>query len=172
MTSPERDRPYVPEGYGRPETAEGMLEWAAVEQRLASSLHYWLATTRGDGRPHVVPRWGVWLDGKFWYDGSPETIHVRNLRSAGTACTLNLENGKEAVIVEGHSLMAEPPGPEFAVRLSEAMSGKYGEFGYTPGPDSWAGEDSGGLRVITPEKAMAWFDFPIDMTRFVFAEQS
>ena len=48
------------------------------------------------------------------------------------------------------------------------MCSKYAEHGYEPGPESWEGADSGGLRVMTPEKAMAWFDFPIDMTRFRF----
>ena len=88
--------------------------------------------------------------------------------SGNTACVLHLEDGKQAVIVEGHSEMAAPPGPELGARLSEAMCSKYAEHGYEPGPESWEGADSGGLRVMTPEKAMAWFDFPIDMTRFRF----
>lgn len=167
MHEPTRDRPVVPDGYGTPETDDGILEWSAVEDRLRASLHYWLSTTRADGRPHVVPRWGVWLDGRFWYDGSPATAHVKNL-TIDSACVLHLEDGKEAVIVEGRSEVAEPPGPELGARLSEAMSGKYGAQGYEPGPDSWEGPDSGGLRVLTPEKAMAWFEFPTDMTRFRF----
>ena len=167
MSDPVRDRPVVPDGYGRPETAEGMLDWAAVEERLESSLHYWLATTRPDGSPHVVPRWGVWLDDCFWYDGSPETLHVRNL-ARDSSCVLHLEDGGQAVIVEGRSEVAPPPGPEFGGRLSAAMSAKYGEHGYSPEPDSWEGADSGGLRVLTPAKAIAWFEFPTDMTRFRF----
>lgn len=167
MNEPLSDRPVVPDGYGRPETDEGILEWSAVAGRLQSSLHYWLATTRPDGRPHVVPRWGVWLDDRFWYDGSPETRHVQNLNLA-SSCVLHLEDGREAVIVEGHSTAAEPPGLEFGARLSGAMSAKYAEHGYAPGPDSWEGPDAGGLRVLTPVTALAWFDFPSDMTRFRF----
>ena len=167
MTEPTRDRPDVPDGYSLPDADEVLLEWSTVEERLRSSLHYWMATTRPQGAPHVVPRWGVWLDDKFWYDGSPATRHVQNL-SGNTACVLHLEDGKEAVMVEGHSEMAAPPGHVFGARLSEAMCSKYAEYGYEPGPDSWEGADSGGLRVMTPEKAMAWFDFPTDMTRFRF----
>lgn len=168
MSDPIRDRPRVPDGYGRPETDEGLLDWSAVEARLEASHHYWLATTRPDGSPHVVPRWGVWLDGRFWYDGAPSTAHVRYLAD-DNRCTLNLENGKEAVIVEGRSAMATPPGPELGGRLSAAMSDKYRDMGYTPGPDSWDGPDSGGLRVLTPVKVLAWFEFPTDMTRFRFS---
>ena len=167
MAEPIRDRPVVPAGYGVPDTDDGVLEWSAVEDRLRVSLHYWMATTCPDGRPHVVPRWGVWLDGRFWYDGALETIHVTNLNK-NQACVLHLEDGQQAVIVEGRSEAAAPPGLVFGGRLSHAMSEKYGEHGYSPGPDSWDGPDSGGLRVFTPVKAMAWFDFPTDVTRFRF----
>ena len=69
----------MPEGYGVPETDDGLVEWSAVEQLLVEAPQYWMSTTRADGRPHVVPRWGIWLDGHFLYDGSPATVHARNL---------------------------------------------------------------------------------------------
>jgi len=42
----------LPSSYGSPSR---LLDWALVEQRLVDSLHYWLATVRRDGSPHVVP---------------------------------------------------------------------------------------------------------------------
>ena len=171
MSDPARDRPIMPEGYGLPESDGDLLEWSVVEDRLRASLHYWIATTRSDGRPHVVPRWGVWLDGRLWYDGSPETVHVRNL-NRDPACVLHLEDGADAVIVEGRSDVARPPGPELGGRLARAISAKYGARGYAPEADAWEGPDSGGLRVFTPSKALAWFDFPIDVTRFRFPSSS
>ncbi len=167
MNEPTVDRPQIPDGYGVPETADGVLEWTAIEPRLKESLHYWMATTRPDGRPHVVPRWGVWVDGRFWYDGATNTVHVRNL-NANSACVLKLEDGRQAVILEGRSEIADPPGPQFGARLAVEFGRKYAEHGYSPGPDSWDGDDSGGLRVLTPVKAMAWFEFPTDVTRFRF----
>lgn len=157
----------MPDGYGIPESDDGVLEWSAVQDRLKESNHYWMATTRPDGRPHVVPRWGVWLEGQFWYDGAPDTIHVRNL-NADSRCVLHLEDGRQAVIIEGTSVAAAPPGLEFGGRLSAEISSKYGTLGYSPEPNSWEGPDSGGLRVFNPVKAMAWFDFPKDVTRFRF----
>lgn len=162
-----RDRPELPDGYGVPDTDEGILEWAAVEKRLSGSLHYWMATTRPDGRPHVVPRWGAWVDGRFWYDGSPETVHARNL-AGHSACVLHLEDGRHAVILEGTSVTADPPGLEAGGRLAAEIGRKYEDLGYSPEPDSWEGPDAGGLRVFTPLKAIAWFDFPTDVTRFRF----
>src|SRR4051794_13665911 len=97
MTSaptPDRARPTMPEGYGLPETTDGLLSWPTVRQRLVESKHYWLATVRPDGTPHSVPRWGVWVDDRFYYDGAPTTRHVRNLQY-NPACTLTLESGTE-----------------------------------------------------------------------------
>lgn len=164
--APTPDRPDFPEGYGLPETAEGQLTWGQVETRLRESQHYWIGSVRPDGRPHAVPRWGVWLEGRFWYDGAPTTRHTRNVE-ANPAVTLTLESGTEVVIVEGesHATRAEPEG--LGARLAEAF-GKYAEAGYSPTADSWSGEDGGGLRVISPRRVLAWFAFPQDCTRFTF----
>lgn len=169
LPRPDRARPTLPEGYGLPTTTDGMLGWEQVDQRLRVSKHYWLATVRPNDTPHVVPRWGVWLDGRFYYDGAPTTRHVRNLHH-NPACTLTLESGTEVVIVEGRSLAirADPDG--LGARLSRAFEKYHPE--YAPEPDSWAGEDGGGLRVIVPKRALAWFAFPQDCTRFTFPDTS
>lgn len=164
--APKPDRPALPEGYGLPATSEGLLGWEQVERRLREAQHYWLASVRPDGRPHSVPRWGVWLEGRFWYDGAPSTRHTRNVE-ANPAVTLTLESGTEVVIVEGDSRATRADAQDLGARLSQAFT-KYAGAGYAPGPDSWAGEDGGGLRVITPHRALAWFDFPTDCTRFTF----
>lgn len=155
----------MPEGYGLPATTDGLLAWAAVEERLRASQHYWLATVRPDGTPHSVPRWGVWVDGRFYYDGAPTTRHVRNLEH-NPAVTLTLESGTEVAIVEGTSAPTRADADDLGLRLAEAF-GKY-HPGYAPGPDSWADASGGGLRVISPKRALAWFSFPTDCTRFTF----
>ncbi|CAN5519009.1 hypothetical protein BH24ACT7_BH24ACT7_26330 [soil metagenome] len=131
-TTPTRNRPDLPDGYGLPASTAGMLTWDQVEERLAASPVYWMATVRPDGRPHVVPRWGVWLDGCLWYDGSPETVNARNLAD-DPRCVLHLENGTEAVIIEGEAVVNGDPGPRFRARLAEAFA-KYHDMGYAPGP--------------------------------------
>lgn len=160
------DRPVFPEGYGVPATTDGMLAWDEVEARLVGAVAYWLATVRPDGTPHVVPRWGVWLDGRFWYDGAPTTRHARNLVE-NPACALHLESGTEVVIVEGESAATRAPAETLGARLAAAYE-KYHALDYSPDADAWAGEDGGGLRVLTPRRALAWFAFPTDATRFTF----
>jgi hypothetical protein len=105
------------------------------------------------------------VDGRFYYDGAPTTRHVRNLEH-NPACTLTLESGTEVVIVEGLSAAttADPDG--LGVHLAAGFEKYHPE--YAPGPDSWAGENGGGLRVITPTQVLAWFAFPQDCTRFTF----
>ena len=163
---PRSARPLFPDGYGLPTSTEGMLAWPDVEARLVGATTYWLATVRPDGRPHVVPRWGVWLDGRFWYDGSPATRHARNL-ATNPACSLNLEDGARAVIVEGESAATRAPANTLGARLATAFQ-KYHALGYSPAADAWQGDAGGGLRVLTPRRALAWFSFPTDATRFTF----
>lgn len=167
MSDPNADRPLMPEGYGIPETTDGVLPWKRVERALIESVHYWVATTRPDGRPHVVPRWGVWLQDAFWYDGSPDTVHVRNLK-ADPRMVLHLESGEHAVVLEGMAAPSEPVDADLGRRLSEEFAVKYAERGYTPEPDAWSGPDAGGMVTFRPYKVLAWFDFPNDVTRFRF----
>jgi hypothetical protein len=166
--APRVDRPVFPDGYGLPTTTETALTWAEVEPRLVAAESYWLATTRPNGTPHVVPRWGVWVEGRFWYDGDPATRHARNLVE-NPACALHLESGTEAVIVEGTSAPTRADAATLGVKLSTAFE-KYHKLGYSPAADAWEGPEGGGLRVLTPHRALAWFTFPTDATRFSFAD--
>jgi general stress protein 26 len=42
-------------------------EWAAVDTALTEAGIYWLTTVRADGRPHLTPLIGAWLDGIFYF---------------------------------------------------------------------------------------------------------
>lgn len=159
---PRTMRPKLPKGYVESPTSE--VSWSYVENRLAESTNYWLCTVYPDGRPHVVPRWGVFLDGKFYYDGSPDTRHARNLEKNSNA-TLHLESGNDVVIMEGTSQAAPKPEPELAQRLSAVYTAKYRSEGYAPKPDQW---DKGGLYVFTPRQCLAWTRFFENPTKFVF----
>jgi hypothetical protein len=161
MTSPKITRPSFPKGYVDNPISE--VSWEYVEQRLRESRNYWLCSVRPNGRPHVVPRWGVYMDGRFYYDGSPETRHARNLVE-NPHVSLHLESGSEVVIMEGASQPAGKPEPEFAVRLAEAYRAKYANEGYSPEPTQW---DEGGLFVFTPRQCIAWTVFFENPTKFL-----
>jgi hypothetical protein len=159
-------RPVLPKDYGVPEHSEGLLPWEHVTERLAAALHYWICTTRPDGRPHATPIWGVFFEGNVYFDGSPETRRGKNL-AANPAITVHLESGQDVVIVEGVVEQITPPDRAFAERLAATYAAKYGALGYSPAPETW---DGGGLYRVTHRTVIAWTTFPGDMTRWRFAE--
>ena len=89
-------------GYGlQPATGgQSLLAWAWAEERLVASHNYWVATARPDGRPHLMPVWGIWHAAAFWFSTGAESLKARNL-AADPRCSISIERGDEAVIVEG-----------------------------------------------------------------------
>lgn len=151
---PRPDRPHI-EGYGIPQTADGMLAWDFVVERMAASRHYWVATVTPDGRPHSVPVWGVWLDGTLHFGGGPKTLWQRNLQH-NPRLSIHLESGDEVVIIEGTATVKyDSPVPELE-RIDDAYEEKYG---IRHGPPVW---------VLHPLKAFAWKEYPTSVTRWVF----
>jgi nitroimidazol reductase NimA-like FMN-containing flavoprotein (pyridoxamine 5'-phosphate oxidase superfamily) len=145
-----------PEAYGKPTST---LDWSSVEERLRNAERYWLATTRPDGRPHVIPIDGLWLDGRWYFGGAPETIHQRTLKE-NPEVVMHLEETMQAVIVEGRAEWVTPPA-EDAKRLVEANKKKYG---YPTSPSQYAR----GVWSLKPRRVLAWNSFPTDATRFLF----
>ena len=105
---PVASRPHMP-GYGLAEGTEGLLHWSWAESRLARSHDYWLATTRPDGRPHLMPVWGIWLERVFYFSTGRHSRKARNLES-NAYCVVANDEAREAVVVEGvaHELMDVP----------------------------------------------------------------
>jgi hypothetical protein len=162
MKKPRRSRPHFPKGYV--ENPQALLPWSHVQQRLMEAKNYWLCTVRPNGHPHVVPKWGVWVEDKFYFDGSPDTLHARNI-ALNPSVSLHLESGDEVVILEGLAQALLKPSPDLALKVARAYSAKYVTLGYAPAPDQW---DTGGLFEITVRLALAWTKFTDDPTKFVF----
>jgi len=97
--SPKVTRPHIP-GYGLPESKKGLLSWKWAEDRLKKSRQFWIATTRPDGRPHVMVIWALWLEGALYFATGSTSRKARNL-AENPHCTICTDNAAEAVIVEG-----------------------------------------------------------------------
>lgn len=163
MNAPKASRPDFPDGYVN--NPRSTVAWDYVLGRLTEAKNYWLCSVRPDGRPHVIPRWGAFLEGRFYYDGSPETRHARNIVQ-NPHVSLHLESGTQVIIAEGSSRPVEKPERELARNLSHAYALKYAEDGYAPEPTQW---DEGGLYEFTPRKVLAWTNFTEDPTKFTLA---
>jgi hypothetical protein len=136
---------------GHPEPVP--LPWAWAEARLRAAPHYWVATTRPDGRPHSRPVWGVWLDGAVWFGTG--SLAVGNL-AENPEVTVHLESGGEVVIVEGRAEPVSDParlGP-----VLDAYNRKYHwdlDLASLPGP----------FHAVRPRVAFGWVSDPTGLDR-------
>ena len=162
QSTPRVGRPRFPDGYGVPEHTETLLPWSYAEERLTASRNYWIITVDPQGRPAATPTWGVWVEGRLYFDGAPTTRRGRNI-ARNPNVVVHLESGDEVVILEGTAeILSGPPDLAVAEKVAAAYSAKYAPD-YTPGPDAW---DAGGLFVFTPRVALGWTRFPEDTTRW------
>ncbi len=148
----------LPTGYGTPTAT---LDWGTVRSRLAAAPTYWVVTCRADGRPHVVPVDGLWLDDVWYYGGADDAVHVRTAR-AHPQVAVHLPDPQRCVVVEGRVRPARPD-PALARRLAEESRAKYPEYG--SGADATAFADA---LALHPARVLAWTSYPADATRFVF----
>jgi nitroimidazol reductase NimA-like FMN-containing flavoprotein (pyridoxamine 5'-phosphate oxidase superfamily) len=162
VTNPIVEQLDIPHEYGTPTER---LDWSSVESKLKASSVYWIASTRPDGRPHVVPRDGIWLDGCLYYGGVAATVHHRNITS-NPEVVVHIGDGHEATIVEG-AIEIEKPTEGKAGLLIEEMFAKYPQYGRLD-PDMY----SRGVLVLRPRRVIAWTDATLDATRFRFPEST
>src|SRR5262249_45372309 len=99
VTAPRAKRPHMP-GYGISTARKGLLPWSWALERLRDSHDYWIATPWPDGRPHVMPGWGVWLQDALWFSSSPGSRKTRNLE-ADPRCVATTDDALNPVVVEG-----------------------------------------------------------------------
>ncbi len=153
----ERGRPHVP-GYSIPSDFEGLLPWSFVEERMAVAHDYWVATVDPDGRPHLSPVWGLWVNGVFYFGTGPQTRKARNL-SENPNIAVHPE-GNDVVIVEGAAETVTEPDLALAERVSAASVSKYG----------MGSHGIEGSYAVHPRVVFAWTEsgFPSTATRWVF----
>lgn len=122
-SSPHASRPLMP-GYGMMfQESWKALSWAWADGRLSTAHNYWVATTREDGRPHVMPVWGIWLSNKFYFSTGRQSRKSRNLKK-NPSCVICPEGAGEAVIMEG--LAKELRNSSMRQQVRDVYKKKYG----------------------------------------------
>jgi len=165
MSGPPADRPRMPRSYGilAPEEGSGLAAWAHVDARVTGARNYWVGTTGPDGRPHAMPVWGVWMDGRLHFATDRHSKKARNL-AANPACVVHLESGDDVVILEG--VAEEVADRQRLAAVDDRYVAKYGvRFAEIPGAVSvWA---------VRPRVAFAWQekDFTGSATRWVLGDE-
>jgi nitroimidazol reductase NimA-like FMN-containing flavoprotein (pyridoxamine 5'-phosphate oxidase superfamily) len=155
---PPAERPASPPAsYGVPQQGGELVPWEHVVERLRAATGYWLGTVTPDGRPHVVPVWGVLVDDDLYLEtGAPETAKMRNL-ARERRVHVHLDDVDDVVIVTGEAVFVAPT-LALGTALAQAFHAKYP--GYDPAPDAWGPDTDGGLARIDPDTVLAWRDMP------------
>ena len=149
--------------------------WETTEQVLLEAELYWIATVRPDGRPHVVPLIGVWLDGAAYFVTGHDEQKARNLAHSPL---VSLTTGSNTW-AEGHDVVVEGTAArvtdrDVLERLAKAILAKYGEAWTfeVKGDDlvEASAEDAppGGLFAITPTKVQSFAKNPHAQTGYDF----
>jgi hypothetical protein len=101
MLAPKASHPYWPDAVDKASGAASDLKpWSWALERLENSHNYWIATSRLDGRPHLMLVWGIWWQDAFWFSTGPRTRKAKNLAN-NPRCAVGTEKADEAVILEG-----------------------------------------------------------------------
>jgi len=143
--------------------------WEEVESALTGATLYRLTTVRADGRPHVTPLVGLWVDDAFVFCTGPDEQKARNLaHGALVAVTIGSDAWDDGldVVVEGTAVRATG-GPELR-RLADAYRAKYGDaWDFESDDESF---DPHGQRAlvyrVAVDKILAFAKSPHGQTRF------
>ena len=111
-------------GYGiaGPTDGTGLLPWSWATERLTRSHDYWVATVRPDGRPHVMPVWGVWDEDAVWFSSSNGARKSRNI-AADARSVVTTSDPYEPVVVDGTA--ERRAGAEAIARFAQLVNAKY-----------------------------------------------
>jgi uncharacterized pyridoxamine 5'-phosphate oxidase family protein len=124
--------------------------WARARGDLRDAEVYWLSTVRPDGRPHVTPLLGVWLDGAMYFCTGPTERKARNL-AQNPHCILttgrnSLDDGVD-LVVEGEAVRVSDEAERRSV--ADTYESKYGPR-FTAPEGTWFGLGDAIRRGETP----------------------
>jgi nitroimidazol reductase NimA-like FMN-containing flavoprotein (pyridoxamine 5'-phosphate oxidase superfamily) len=116
------DRELVAE---RPFSADDTVPtpWAEARGRLEEAGTHWLATARPDGRPHVMPVLGVWVDGALSFSAGEASRKGKNL-ARDPRCVATVGSAALDLVVEGEAAKVSDSARIHLV--ADAVASKYG----------------------------------------------
>jgi len=112
--------------------------WARARGALQDAEVYWLSTVRPDGRPHVTPLLGVWLNGALHFCTGSTERKAKNL-AANRHCVLTTgRNDLEGLdlVIEGQAITVTDRSELRAI--ADCFEAKYGPHFKSP-DGTWSG---------------------------------
>lgn len=149
--------------------AEEPLDGDTVRTALAGAELYWLTTVRGDGRPHITPLVGVWIDDSFVFCTGSDEQKTRNLENGNAVAVstgTNTWNDGLDVVVEGRA--ERVIGLHALTGLADAYRDKYGDDWDYDADDEVFDPEGGRAQVyrVEPTKVIAFAKSPHGQTTF------
>jgi general stress protein 26 len=148
------------------------LPWEAAEALLASAEMFWLSTVRPDGRPHVAPLPGIWLDGAMHFCTGAHEQKARNIETnpmcVMTTGTNEFRSGLD-VVVEGRAERVTETA--MLTRLAGEWERKLGWVFQVGGGvflDTTADDHAALVFGVVPMKVLAFTKSPYSQTRYRF----
>jgi uncharacterized pyridoxamine 5'-phosphate oxidase family protein len=122
-----------------------------LDKLLTESEISYIATTKANGDPHVVPIWFIWHDGKIYFETDKTTVKFKNLQKHNRV--MMVFGGKETYLVEGTVKWSREEKLGFPIR--KMFWEKYPKHM----DDSYINEDTLLFEVL-PEKTQSWHYAP------------
>ncbi|WP_220447325.1 pyridoxamine 5'-phosphate oxidase family protein [Nonomuraea deserti] len=116
--------------------------WPDAVAHLRDAELFWVSTVRPDGRPHVTPVVGVWLDDAFYFSSGPEEQKSKNLAaSPHCAVTTGCNRWNDGLDIVLHGDAVPVRDRQVLRRVADTHTAKYGS--------AWAAEvdDDGIFRM-------------------------
>ena len=148
-------------GYGVPRDDDGVLPWSWAQARLIRSRNYWVVTVSGQGRPHAMPVWGVWLADldRFAFSCSRQSRKARNV-AENAGVVVAVDDTVETVSLEG---WAAPATADEADAMVAAFVTKYEEDDADRAALA-AFIRQAAIFMVTPERAFGIIERPAEFS--------
>ena len=151
--------------YASPE--HGTLTWDWALNLLENARNYWFATTRPDGRPHLMPIWCVWYENALYFSTDTSSRKARNF-TLNPNVAVSTDGASASVVIEGTVSVVQ----DYALRarVSGVYKAKYGwEMQATDTGIVFDDGIASPLYVVTPGLAFGITDDEVSkMTRWRF----
>lgn len=136
------------------------VPWAMAREALGGAGIYWLTTIRLEGRPHVTPLIGVWLDGALHFCTGAQERKAKNLADKPqcvltTGCN-SADEGLD-VVVEGAARRVTDEA--LLTRLAADYEAKYGAIWHFDVRDGAFVGDEGNVAQVYAVAPVTAFGF-------------
>lgn len=145
--------------------------WPDAVSMLEKAGLFWVSTVRGDGRPHVTPVVGVWVDGALYFSSGPGEQKSRNLaanRQCAVTTGCNTWNQGFDIVLQGEAVVVRDL--VLLQRVADAFLAKYGsDWAFEVASDgTFAGHGVSLVYQLAPQQGLGFGKGPFSHTRWDF----